>query len=88
MHPAGRPPEHSWTRVPGQWLLALVLLGLVASKAVAQDVYILYSGSGKAEKSVLQKSLGKKLKVRTYNVALLALADYSGKQRTLAKLND
>lgn len=50
------------------------------------DVYIVHSGKDKEEKSALKKALGGDFKLKFYNVDLLALADYSGKQKAIIKL--
>ena len=80
------------------FLLGLILASFVYSNANATawaappggsqiDVYILYSGKQKAERDALVKSLDEDLNVRTYNVDLLKLADYSGKQKAVAKID-
>lgn len=73
--------------------LLLVVLGLwaamvlIPSTALAQlDIYVVYAGNAKVEKDRLIKSLSPSLSVKTYNADLLALADYSGKQKAVAKL--
>ena len=50
------------------------------------DVYVVFSGKDKQEKKALKNALPANLKVKFYNVDLLALADYSGKQKAVAKL--
>ncbi len=50
------------------------------------DVYVVFSGKNKGDKSKIKKLLPKELPVKYYNVDLLALADYSGKQKAIAKL--
>lgn len=50
------------------------------------DVYIVFAGKDKKEKKAIQKALPDNLTVKFYNVDLLALADYSGKQKAIAKL--
>ena len=50
------------------------------------DVYVAYSGKDKKDKRALKKAFPANLSVKFYNVDLLALADYSGKQKAIAKL--
>lgn len=50
------------------------------------DVYVAYSGKDKKDKRALKKVFPANLSVKFYNVDLLALADYSGKQKAIAKL--
>ena len=50
------------------------------------DVYVVYSGRDRGSKAKLLKLLSKDVKVKTYNVDLLAVADYSGKQKAIGKL--
>jgi len=64
----------------------VVLAACVSPVAYAQDVYVIYNSKDKAAKNALVKALPSDFKVKTYNVNLLALADYSGKQKVLAKL--
>ena len=71
----------------GMLVLGLMLLGgmLAPSIATAVDAYVLYDGKGKKEKKAFLASLPESLSVKSYNVDLLAVADYSGKQKALAK---
>ena len=50
------------------------------------DVYMVYSGKNRTEKNLIQDALPKALSIKTYNVDLLVLADYSGKQKVVARL--
>ncbi len=50
------------------------------------DVYIVFAGKDKKEKKAIKKAMPDNLTVKFYNVDLLALADYSGKQKAIAKL--
>ena len=66
----------------------LLLAGAFTASAHAAgdlDVYILYAGKDSSEKNELMKHLNEKLNVKKYNVDLLALADYSGKQKAVAR---
>ena len=72
---------------------ALILLGLFvlwnmsAGSAWAVDVYVVYSGrEGNLRKSVTNV-MSSNLSVKSYNVDLLALADYSGKQKAVGKIS-
>lgn len=49
------------------------------------DAYVLYDGKSKSEKTKFLENLPKAIAVKSYNVDLLAVADYSGKQKALAK---
>ena len=49
------------------------------------DVYLIYSGKHKAEKKRLIKAFPKEVSVKAYNADLLAVADYSGIQKAVAK---
>ena len=64
-----------------------MLLGvLVAPSTVsAVDAYVLYDGKSKKEKKTFLASLPKAISVKSYNVDLLAVADYSGKQKAISK---
>ena len=66
-------------------LLAGVLL-LAPGPACAVDVYLVYSSADKGLQKRFKKSLVPELSVRSYNIDLLALADYSGRQKALAKI--
>ena len=50
------------------------------------DVYIVFAGKDKKEKKAIKKAMPDNLTVKFYNIDLLALADYSGKQKAIAKL--
>lgn len=70
-------------------LAALVVLSgftTPALKARQVDVYIVYASSDRAAKNELTEALSEGLSVKSYNSNLLALADYSGKQKAMAKL--
>ncbi len=60
----------------------------VASPAIAQhvDLYVLYTSRDRVQKNELLSALPGDLSVKAYNTNLLALADYSGKQRAMTKL--
>jgi hypothetical protein len=82
-----------YTARPHQQLLALVAFAIfsitfVSPCLAATDVYVVFSGSeSNALKKAVSASLKKALKVKTYNVDMLALADYSGKQKVIAKFS-
>lgn len=68
-------------------LLSLLIMALPQPSFASNiDIYLVYSGSEKAIAKSLKKSLSKDYKVKTYNVDMLALADYSGKQKVASKL--
>lgn len=52
----------------------------------AVDAYVIYGGKNKAEKKMFLTKLPKEISVKSYNIDLLAVADYSGKQKALAKI--
>jgi len=53
----------------------------------AADVYLIYSGKNKADKKLFLKAFPKEIKVKAYNADLLAVADYSGIQKAVAKFD-
>ncbi len=63
----------------------ILLWGVWSSLAWGADVYVVYAGKHKGVKTQLLKVFPKDLSVKTYNVDLLAVSDYSGKQKVLAK---
>lgn len=69
-------------------LLSLMLWGGLFAQVTwaGLDAYIVYAGKSKAEKKQLLKDLPDDLSVKAYNVDLLAVADYSGKQKVMAKI--
>ena len=58
------------------------LLGMSAA-ASAQDVYVVYSGKDRALKNQIVGAFPEDVKVKQYNADLLALADYTGKQKVV-----
>ena len=77
-------------RASGLLVLALTLVtpifGAASARRDGPDVYVVYSGRSRAAKKELLSKLSKDLSVSTYNVDLLALADYSGRQKAVAKI--
>ncbi len=69
------------------WVIFLVW-AMVFPTAWAEglDLYVVYTGKQKKEKDQLLNAFPKDLSVKTYNVDLLVLADYSGKQKAVARL--
>ena len=67
-------------------LVLFLLLGMSAA-AAAQDVYVVYSGKDRAFKDQIVGGFPAGVNVKQYNADLLALADYSGKQKVIAKLS-
>ena len=65
-----------------------ILLGALFSSVFAEDfdIYIVYSGKSKGTMKTLKQAFQSGLMVKSYNVDLLVLADYSGKQKVVAKL--
>jgi len=65
----------------------LLLWGMWSPLAWGADVYVVYAGKDKSNKTQLVKALPSDLSVKAYNVDLLAVSDYSGKQKVLAKFS-
>jgi len=72
--------------------LLTILLGVLLCLSIeapktwsAVDAYVIYGGKNKTEKKIFLAKLPKEVSVKSYNVDLLAVADYSGKQKALAK---
>ncbi len=63
-------------------LVLFSLLGMSAA-AAAQDVYVVYSGKDRAFKNQIVGAFPEDVKVKQYNADLLALADYTGKQKAV-----
>jgi hypothetical protein len=68
-------------------ILAATAIFITSAMASAQDVYVVYSRSGRTLKNEISKAMDRDLKVREYNADLLALADYSGKQKVVTKIS-
>ena len=88
---ASKLPRRSTARARrGLWALlgcAAVATPAVAPLAARQlDVYVVYGGGDRGFRDELLAALPEGLSVRSYNSNLLALADYSGKQKVLSKL--
>lgn len=60
---------------------------MTPATSAAVDVYILYDGKSKQTKTTFLEWLHDAISVKSYNVDLLAVADYSGKQKVLTKFN-
>ena len=67
--------------------LGFLCWGLSVQTAWAIDVYVVYSGRDKALATQVVSALSRDLSVKKYNADLLALADYSGKQKAVAKIS-
>ncbi len=67
---------------------SVAVSGLTAPALMARqvDVYIVYASSDRDAKNELTDALPEGLSAMSYNSNLLALADYSGKQKALSKL--
>lgn len=89
---ASKPPRRSPTAAARRSLWALLSCVAAATPAVAPltarqiDVYVVYGGGDRNARDELLEALPDGLSVRSYNSNLLALADYSGKQKVLSKL--
>lgn len=76
------------TSVPSMVVpLIAAIVGFCAESAFGQDVYVAYAGKDKSLKNALTEALSKDLRIKTYNVDLLGIADYSGVQKAAAKLS-
>ena len=66
----------------------VAFFGLTAPALTARqvDVYIVYASSDRDAKNELLGALPEGMSAKSYNSNLLALADYSGKQKALSKL--
>jgi hypothetical protein len=71
-------------------LLLLLLIGWLPQTAGAGntdiDVYLLYQRTDKEAKSALLSALPKKMRVKTFNISLLALANFEEKQKVVAEI--
>ena len=67
-------------------LVLFLLLGMSAA-AAAQDVYVVYSGKDRAFKDQIVGGFPAGVNVKQYNADLLALADYSGKQKAVTTIS-
>ena len=88
---ASNPPRRSPTAAARRslWVLlsCVAATTLVAPLTARQvDVYVVYGGGDRNARDELLEALPDGLSVRSYNSNLLALADYSGKQKVLSKL--
>jgi hypothetical protein len=50
------------------------------------DIFLVYVGADKKIQKSVKSALPAELKVKTYNASLLAMADYSGKQKAVSKI--
>jgi hypothetical protein len=50
------------------------------------DIFLVYVGADKKIKKSVKSALPAELKVKSYNASLLAMADYSGKQKAVSKI--
>lgn len=71
-------------------LIGVIAAGLLVSVsqpafASGNDVYLMYSLKNKKDYSDVKSKLPKSIKSRSYKVDLLAIADYSGKQKAVTK---
>ncbi len=60
---------------------------LLSTTAQGVDVYVVYSGRDGGLRNQVVGAMPGNLDVKTYNVDLLALADYSGKQKAVSKIS-
>ncbi|MFQ5564442.1 MAG: hypothetical protein ACE5FO_12845 [Parvularculaceae bacterium] len=66
--------------------LATGLLVTIPAPSIAADIYFVYSGKDRELLKQITRRVPASLSVKSYNIDLLALADYSGKQKVTAKL--
>ena len=69
--------------------MALAILGVWSHPSLAQgvDVYVIYSRDSKADKVDLVEDLSRSYAVKSYNSDLLVVADYSAKQKAVARFS-
>ena len=85
--PPRRPPTGAARRSLWVLLSCVAATTLVAPLTARQiDVYVVFGGGDRDVRDELLEALPDGLSVRSYNSNLLALADYSGKQKVLSKL--
>ena len=77
-------------RIPRMLAVGLASFLLVSPLSAAPDLdlYVLYAGRDSKDKNDLNAQIGKlsgDIEVKNFNVDLLALADYSGKQKAIAR---
>ena len=71
--------------VIGLLSLALAVPGLIGAQLGGIDVYLVYSAQNSRARDLMRANLPTEISVKTYNLDLLAIADYSGKQKAIAK---
>lgn len=69
--------------------ITIFFLGLLTPvvNAAATDVYLVYAGKNRKLKAEIFGELSGPFSVKTYNVGLLGLADYSGVQKVVSKIS-
>ncbi|PCJ47064.1 MAG: hypothetical protein COA99_01690 [Moraxellaceae bacterium] len=65
----------------------IITLTSFSVNAAAPDIYLVYAGSDKSLAKSIKKSLSSKGKIKLYNASILLMADYSGKQKAVARLS-
>jgi len=72
-------------------ILALTAFGLltITSPALANgfDAYLVYTVKDKSLKKTVESKLASRVSMKGYNADMLAMADYSGKQKAAGKLS-
>ncbi|PCK07387.1 MAG: hypothetical protein COA42_14525 [Alteromonadaceae bacterium] len=75
-------------KLPCQALLFVLLVVTGATiQAAGVDVYLVYAGADKKLQKRIRATLPGDLAIKSYNASLLMMADYSGKQKAIAKLS-
>jgi hypothetical protein len=64
-----------------------VMFGANQAFAGGIDIFVVYSGEDKAINKAVKGALKESYQVKSYNVDLLALADYTGKQKVTSKIS-
>ena len=78
---------HMIKRLPTILAAFVAFSGFTSPALMGQvDVYIVYASSDRDAKNELIDALPEGLSVKSYNSNLLALADYTGRQKALSKL--
>ncbi|MFB6346619.1 MAG: hypothetical protein ABEK50_12745 [bacterium] len=70
------------------YLATFAFISPAVVEAADIDVYLLFSSSDKKMKNNIADALPDDINVKEFNVDSLALADYSGKQKAAAKINN
>ena len=80
--------KEKWMKVG---LLAMCFATLLPISSVANaediDIYFVYASHDKEAQRSLKNAFASEYNVKSYNIDLLAIADYTGRQKAMAKLS-